>query len=59
MHSRYEQQMCRVHCNAKKIRREVKGTNGRAIEDNPGGFTSAVCIRVARLHGGRNNHVLH
>ena len=52
MHSRYEMQMCRVHCNAKKIRREVKGTNGRVIEDNPEGFTSTERITDARSQWG-------
>ena len=55
MHSRYEQQMCRVHCNVDQ--RKAKGTNGRVIEDNPGGFTSAECITDAVLNGGTDNHI--
>ena len=47
MYSGYEMQICRVHCNAKKIRGKAKGTNGTEIEDNPGGFTSAEHIRAA------------
>ena len=31
---------------------EAKGTNGRVIEDNPGGFTSAERITDGRPHGG-------
>ena len=36
---------------------EAKGTNGRVIEDNPGGFTSAERITDARPHGGMDNHI--
>ena len=35
MHSRCEQQICRVHCTAKKIRGKAKGTYTRVIEENP------------------------
>jgi len=35
---------------------EVKGTNGRVIEDNPEVFTSAERITDARPHGGTDNH---
>ena len=52
MHSRCEQQMCRVHCNAKKIRGKAKGTNGTEIEDTPGGFTSAEHITAASWGDG-------
>lgn len=57
MHSRCEQQICRVHCNAKKTWGKAKGTNVRVNEDNPGGFTSAERITDARSHGGTDNHV--
>ena len=56
MHSRYEQQICRVHCNVDL--RKAKGTNGRVIEGNPDVLTSAECITDARPHGGTDNHVL-
>ena len=46
MHSRYEQQICRVHCNVDLG--EVEGTNGRVIKDNPEVFTSAERITDAR-----------
>ena len=58
MHSRFEQQICRVHCDAKKTWGKAKGTNGRVIEDNPEVFTSAERITDARPHGGMDNHVL-
>ncbi len=51
-------QMCRFHCNAKKMRKEEKGTNGREIEDTPGGFTSAEHITDGRSHRDTENHVL-
>ena len=48
--------MCRVHCNAKKIRRVVNGTKGIEIEGNPDVLTSAERITDARPHGGTDNH---
>ncbi len=48
---------CAVCTALQKDRRKAKGTNGRAIDDNPEGFTFPERIRYACPYGGTRSRI--